>query len=73
MLRVLEIAIIVALIVYGIIKLIEMFSGFKLKRKEKKYQEARTLADLEEKARQVSAEKETILGEINRKKLLQSI
>lgn len=68
MLRVLEIAIIVALIVYGIIKLIELFSGWNIKRKEKKYQEARTLSELEEKARQVSAEKETILGEINRNK-----
>jgi uncharacterized membrane protein len=68
MLRVLEFAIIVAIVVYGIIKLIQMFSGWRLKKKEEKYQEARSLADLEEKAKQVAAEKETILGETQRNK-----
>lgn len=68
MLRVLEFAVIVAVIIYGTIKLIQMFSSFNVKKREKKYQEARSLADLEEKARQVAAEKETILGETQRNK-----
>lgn len=68
LLRVLEVAVIVAIIIYGIIRLIQLFSGWNIKRKEKKFHEARTLSDLEEKARQVSAEKETILGEVNRNK-----
>jgi prepilin signal peptidase PulO-like enzyme (type II secretory pathway) len=68
MLRVFVITVSIAIIVYGIILLIRLFSGWRLKKKEEKYQEARTLADLEEKARQVSAEKETILGEVNRNK-----
>ena len=68
LLRILEVAVIVAIIIYGIVKLIQLFSDWGIKKKEKKYQEARTLSDLEEKARQVSAEKETILGEVNRNK-----
>jgi len=68
MLRVLEIAVIIAIVVYGFIKLIQMFSGWRIKKREEKYKEARTLADLEEKARQVAAEKETIIGEVNRNK-----
>lgn len=68
MLRVLEIAAVAAIIIYGIIKLIQMFSGWKLKKREQKYQEARSLSDLEEKAKQVAADKETILGEAYRNK-----
>jgi hypothetical protein len=68
MLRVFVITVSIAIIVYGIILLIRLFSGWRIKKREEKYQEARTLADLEEKAKQVSAEKETILGEVNRNK-----
>lgn len=68
MLRVVEYALIVAIVVYGIIKLIQMFSGWRLKKREEKYQAARNLANLEKKAKQVAAEKETILEETQRNK-----
>jgi FtsZ-interacting cell division protein ZipA len=68
MLRVFVITVSIAIIVYGIILLIRLFSGWKTKKREEKYQAARTLADLEEKARQVAAEKETILGEVSKNK-----
>jgi hypothetical protein len=68
MLRVLEIAVIVAIVIYGIIKLIQMFSSNKINKREEKYKASRALSDLEDKARQVAAEKETILGEVNKNK-----
>jgi hypothetical protein len=66
MLRVFVISASVAIIMYGIILLIKLFSGASSKKRTKKFEEARSLADLEEKARQVSADKETILGEAQR-------
>ena len=66
MLRVFIIAVSVAIIVYGIILLIRLFSGAASKKRANKFEEARSLADLEEKARKVSADKETILGEAQR-------
>ncbi len=68
MLRVFVITVSIAIIGYGIILLIRLFSGWKIKKREEKYQAARTLSDLEEKARQVAAEKETILGEVSKNK-----
>lgn len=68
MLKILEAIVIIAIVIYGIIKLIQMFSSSTIKKREAKYQEARTLSELEEKAKQVAAEKETILGEVNRNK-----
>ena len=56
MLRVFVISASVAIIVYGIILLIKLFSGASSEKRAKKFEEARSLADLEEKARQVSAD-----------------
>jgi prepilin signal peptidase PulO-like enzyme (type II secretory pathway) len=68
MLRVLEIAVIIAIIVYGIIKLIQLFSGWKLNKREEKLKEARNLSDLKEQAERVAKEKEDILGETQKNK-----
>jgi prepilin signal peptidase PulO-like enzyme (type II secretory pathway) len=68
MLKVFGTAIAIAIVIWGIIELIKLFSSWRLKKKEEKYQATQTLNDLEEKARAVAAEKETILGEANRNK-----
>ena len=58
MLRLLEIGAIIFIVVYGIIKLMGMFSDFKIKR-----QKATALKKLEEQAKKVAKEKEDILSE----------
>lgn len=63
MLRFLEIGIIIAIVVYGFIKLIEMFSGFRLQKKK-----GSALEELEEQAKKVAKEKESILNETQKNK-----
>jgi len=60
LLRILEIGAIAAIVVYGIIKLIQMFSGWNLKRKVK---QATALDDLAKKAEEVAQAKKDILDE----------
>lgn len=68
MLRVSGIALGIVIAIYGITELIKLFSKLKLKKKEEKYREARSLAELEEQAKTVAAQKESILGEADRNK-----
>lgn len=68
MLRVLVITVTVAIVVYGIIKLIKLFSGVKIKKKVNKTKGDKTLTDLEEQAKKVAADKETILEETQKNK-----
>ena len=67
MLRVLEFAVIVAIVIYGIVRLIEMFNTKQVEKKEK-ILKSRQLSDLEKKAKKVAAEKETILNEVSKNK-----
>jgi hypothetical protein len=66
MLRILEIAAVITIVVYGIIKLIEMFSGLKLLRKEKT--KGTALDELDEQAKEVAKKKEEILNETQKNK-----
>lgn len=58
MLRFLEVGVIIAIVVYGIIKLIEMFSNFNLQKKK-----GTAIDELAEQAKKVAKEKEDILNE----------
>lgn len=65
MLRVLEFIIIAAIVVYGLIKLFEMFAGWRFRVNFKK---ATELSELEAKAKRVAKDKEDILKETEKTK-----
>jgi hypothetical protein len=65
MLRVLEIVVIIAIVVYGFIKLFEMFAGWRFRVNFKK---ACALDDLAVQAKKVAKEKEDILKETEKTK-----
>lgn len=64
MLRILEIAVVITIVVYGIIKLIEMFSSFRAIKKAK----GTALDELADQAKKVAKEKEEILNETQKNK-----
>lgn len=63
LLRVVEIGAVIFIIVWGIIKLVEMFSSFTLQKKK-----GTALEELAKQAEKVAKEKETILDETNKNK-----
>jgi hypothetical protein len=67
LLRVLLIAFAIAIVVYGIIQLIRLFSGWKLTKRDDSVGD-KSLSDLEEQAKKVASDKETILGEVQKNK-----
>lgn len=64
-LRILEITFVGGILIYAIVKLIEMFAGNKENKSAKK---AKSLSNLEKQAKKVATEKETILQETQKNK-----
>ena len=63
LLRILEIGAIAAIVVYGIIKLIEMFAGFNIKRKK-----GAAMEELSKQAEEVAQKKRDILNQTQQTK-----
>lgn len=68
MLRVFVVTAIITIVILAIIRLIRIISSWSFNNKKAKFQESRTLSDLEEQAKNVAAEKKTILEETQRNK-----